>query len=136
VISLALGGGVTKIVWIPLFAEPDGGEELELYGLLSSSATTRPASAAFAALDAAADKTLPVAINGPAIVGTAFQRHGRGTAFVWSRCSPVIVSLPPGSRVGGAASTGAAKVDDTMIGDEPVRIDFAVPVRAFLKAVS
>jgi hypothetical protein len=77
-----------------------------------------------------------VAINGPAIVGTAFQRHGRGTAFVWSRCSPVIVSLPPGSRVGGVASAGAARVDDTMIGDEPVRIDFDVPVRAFLRAVS
>ncbi|HYO32794.1 MAG TPA: hypothetical protein VES21_08085 [Nocardioidaceae bacterium] len=136
VISLALGGGVTKVVWIPLFAEPDSGEELELYGLLSSKATTRPASTAFAALDAAADKSLPVAINGSAVVGTAFQRHGRGTAFVWARCAPAIVSLPAGSRVGGAASAGAGRAGDTMIGDEPVRIDFAVPVRAFLRTVS
>jgi hypothetical protein len=136
VVSLALGGGVTKIVWIPLFAEPDGGEELKLYGLLSSSATTRLASTAFAALDAATDETLPVAINGSSVVGTAFQRHGRGTAFVWSRCSPVIVSLPAGSRVGGVASAGTARVRDTMIGDEPVRIDFTVPVKAFLRAVS
>ena len=136
VISLALGGGVTKIVWIPLFAEPDGGEDLKLFGLLSSSATTRSASAAFAALDAAADKTVPVAINGAAVVGTAFRRQRQGTAYLWSRCSPVIVSLPAGSRVGRAASTRTARADDTMIGDEPVRIDFTVPVRAFLRTVS
>lgn len=136
VISLALGGGVTKIVWIPLLTDPDEGEQLRLYGLLSSSVASRPASTAFAALDAAADRALPVAVDGPALIGTAFQRHRHGTAFVWARCSPAIVSLPAGSLVIGAASGATTKAADTMIGDEPVRIEFAVPLKAFLRSVS
>lgn len=136
VISLALGGGVTKIVWIPLFTDPDEGEELRLYGLLSSTVASQPASTAFAALDAAADRALPVAVDGSALIGTAFQRHRHGTAFVWARCSPVVVSLPAGSLVNGVASVSTTKAVDTMIGDEPVRIEFAVPLRAFLRTVS
>ncbi len=133
-IAIALSVGVSKVIWLPLNVDPASGDD-RLYGLLSARGTMQAASVAFAALSHAARGGTPVAIKDSGIVGLAFDKGSHSTAFIWSDCAPVPVSLPSGSRIGTPGTTGTTRREHTVVGTDPVQMELPMPAERFLRTL-
>lgn len=105
VVALALGAGVTKLVWLPLGDNPDGRVVTgQLYALLNPNGKPSPGAEALAAIDAACQGAKVVRIDGHGILGVGFDKAGHSTAFIWSNgASVTAVPVPAGTQIQGAS---------------------------------
>ena len=117
-VSVLLGAGMRKVLWLPLIPNPTGRNADEpRSGLLAPDASVRPLGEVYARLaaDARAARVDPVAEGD--VRGVALTRQGKSVAYVWSTGDQV--QPAPGMRV-EALVPGSPATD--VVGREPVRV--------------
>lgn len=116
--SMFLGAGMRKVIWLPLIPNPVGRNADEpRSGLLAADTSVRPLGEVYArfAADARTARASPVAEGD--VRGIALTRQGKSVAYVWSTGDPV--QPAPGMRVEPLVP-GSPATD--VVGREPVRV--------------
>ncbi len=106
-VALLLGGGIRRVIWLPLAFNAGGRQPAELrFGLLDPKGGIRPAGRAFATLAAAARGASwqPVRVAGGGS-GLAFSRGGSTVLVVWGAPGGRLHSVP-GAAVSVRTVTG------------------------------
>jgi hypothetical protein len=123
-VSVLLGGGIRRVLWLPLVMNPVGRNSAEpRYGLLDPDGSIRSTGAAFEAMAQASAGAKATAIAGKGLMGVALEKNGKTVAYVWSTAGDVKVTLRPGETVKqvGAPSPSAA-TGSAVIGSTPVQV--------------
>lgn len=140
VVSLALRGGVTKLVWLPLGDNPDGRVVAgQFASLLDSDGRESLSAKVFAAMNIASGGARIVGIDEHGLAGVGFERAGQSTTFVWSSGSNgKTLSVPAGTQL--ETSTGAPRTLATptgvRVGSFPQQITVPGTVEHLLSAQS
>lgn len=110
-VTLLLGAGVRRVVWLPL-AKAAGGQQAEevRFGLLDPTGKPRPAGRTFAALAAAARGSTWRALHVRGVSGVAFSKPGETVLVIWGTGGAKLRAIP-----------GVPARIDTATGD-PVKI--------------
>ncbi|MEO3936286.1 hypothetical protein V3N99_05935 [Dermatophilaceae bacterium Soc4.6] len=109
-VALLLGGGVSKVLWLPLVVNPNGrnGGDEPRYGLIEPDGSVRATGTVFAAMAKAAAGATISGISTPRASGVMFTRATGTSAFVWATAATITVSPSAGKLLAPAASNGGA----------------------------
>ena len=117
-VSLFLGGGARKAIWLPLIPNPVGRNSDEpRSGLLGPDGTVRPLGEVYARIAADARGAQAEPVTQGDLRGVTFTRDGHSVAYVWSTGEPV--EPMPGIQI-EPLLPGASAND--VVGREPVRV--------------
>ncbi|MGI8698516.1 MAG: hypothetical protein ACR2J0_05140 [Mycobacteriales bacterium] len=139
-LALLLGGGIRRVIWLPLAFNAEGRQPAELrFGLLDPKGVVRPAGRAFATLVSAARGASwqPVRVAGGG-AGVAFARAGSTVLVVWGGSGARLRPLP------GAATSVRTVTGDYVpvppgglsLGTLPVVVSVAGDVSVAIRMVS
>jgi hypothetical protein len=119
-VSLLLGGGISRVIWLPLATSADNrrGQEIR-YGLLDPDGTVRPAGAAMQELVASSRETTMSGVSTGGLHGVAFVGKGERTLVVWADKGQVRLDVGPGARTAAVGQQLAPAPSSTVVGTEP-----------------
>ncbi len=108
-VALLLGGGVSKVLWLPLVVNPDGrnGGDEPRYGLIEPDGAVRATGKAFEAMAKASAGATISGISTGRTAGVMFAGKAGTSAFVWASTGSVTVPPSAGTLLAPASSAGA-----------------------------
>jgi hypothetical protein len=120
-VSLLLGAGVRRVIWLPLATSADNrrGQEIR-YGLLDPDGGIRPAGVAMQELVASSREVTASAVSTGGLHGVAFAGEAEGTLVVWADKGQVQLDVGSGARTASVGQTFAPASSSTVVvGTEP-----------------
>lgn len=133
-VSILLGGGMRRVLWLPLVMNPEGRNSDEpRYGLLDPDGSPRPTGVAFVAMAQAASGATATAVVSKGMTGVALEKNGSTQAFVWSTQGDVTVKLGGGDVAKGIGTkTAPSAAGSVTIGTAPLQISSKRPASSLL----
>ncbi|MGH2704210.1 MAG: hypothetical protein ACRDJ4_03705 [Actinomycetota bacterium] len=139
-VSLLLGAGVTRVIWLPLSASPGGRRNSEIrFGLLDPKGAVRPAGEAFEALATAASGGAGWReVAGAGVEGIAIGRTDASTLVLWSESPRVLRHPPPAGARATVAGGGDLRWEQSglTIGPQPVILQVSTGLDAALRLLA
>ncbi len=137
-VALLLAGGVRRVIWLPLAADPNGRNADEpRYGLVDPDGKVRATGAALAALVAATRGASVQSLNQAGVRGVAFGHSGSSTLVFWSDKGTTLPGSAPTGAV--AENVGGPRVDwgggGLRLGGQPVLVAVPRPLTEAVGAV-
>lgn len=137
-VSLLLAGGVRRVIWLPVAANPNGRNADEpRYGLVDPSGTVRATGAALQALVTATRGASVQSLNRAGVSGVAFGRGGSSTVVFWSDRGTTLPGSAPSGAV--AENVGGARVQwgggGLRLGAQPVMVVVPRPLTEALASL-
>lgn len=137
-VSLLLAGGVRRVIWLPLAADPNGRNADEpRYGLVDPNGTVRATGAALEALATATRGASVQSLNRPGVRGVAFGHGSSSTLVFWSDQGTTLPGSAPSGVV--AENVGGARVEwgggGLRLGAQPVMVVVPRPLTEALGTV-